>query len=146
MNILICEDNPVMVLDLSWMLEDLGHHVCGTADTATKGLEECAHRRPDLVLVDLNLAEGRTGLALVNTLAELRIPSVIISGETHTVPKTTSAKAIVSKPFNQITLARALAAVETDLQNKVAVSQTRESTAVTSKTGTLRRLLRPWHN
>jgi CheY-like chemotaxis protein len=144
MNILICEDNPVIVLDLSWMLEDLGHHVCGTADTAIKGMEECAQHRPDLVLVDLNLAEGRTGLALVNTLAELCIPSVIVSGETHTLPKTTWAKAVVSKPFNQATLAQALAAVEDDLQHHVAVSPTLELMSDAGKAGALRGLRWPW--
>ena len=96
MNILICEDNPIIAMDLSWMLEDMGHHVCGVADTAIRGMEECAHNKPDLVMVDLNLAEGRTGLALVNTLADLSIPSVIVSGATHTLPKTTWAKAVVS--------------------------------------------------
>jgi CheY-like chemotaxis protein len=138
MDIVICEDNPVIVLDLSWMLEDLGHHVCGTADTAIKGMEECAQHRPDLVLVDLNLAEGRTGLALVNTLAELCIPSVIVSGETNTLPKTTWAKAVISKPFNEATLARALASVEADLQNEVVVRPTLEPIPDTGKAGALR--------
>jgi len=121
MNILICEDNSIIVLDLSWILEDMDYRVCATADTATKGLEECAQYKPDLVLVNLNLAEGRTGLALVNTMAELCIPSVIVSGGTHSLPKTTWAKAVVSKPFNEAALAQALAAVEADLQNHVAV-------------------------
>jgi two-component system, response regulator PdtaR len=120
-NILIIEDNPIIAMDLSWMLEDLGHHICGTADTAIKGIEECAHTRPDLVMVDLNLADGRTGLTLVNTLAELRIPSVIVSGETHTLPPTTWAKAVVSKPFDEALIAEALAVVEADLQQPVAV-------------------------
>ena len=145
MNILICEDNPVIAMDLSWILEDLGHQICGIADTAIKGMEECAHNKPDLVMVDLNLAEGGTGLALVNTLADLNIPSVIVSCETHTLPKMTWAKAVVSKPFNEATLAQALAAVEADLQAHVDVTPTREPTAVTGKAGTLRGLLWPWH-
>ena len=145
MNILICEDNPIIAMDLSWMLEDMGHHVCGVADTAIKGMEECAQNKPDLVMVDLNLAEGRTGLALVNTLADLSIPSVIVSGETHTLPKTTWAKAVVSKPFTETTLAQALATVEANLQAHVDVNPTQEPTAVTGKAGTLRGLLWPWH-
>ena len=144
MNILICEDNPIIAMDLSWMLEDMGHHVCGIADTAIRGMEECARSKPDLVMVDLNLAEGRTGLAMVNTLADLSIPSVIVSGETHTLPKTTWAKAVVSKPFNEAMLAQALAAVEADLQAHVAVSSTRGPTTVPGKAGTLRGLLWPW--
>jgi CheY-like chemotaxis protein len=108
-------------------------------------MEECALSKPDLVMVDLNLAEGRTGLALVNTLADLCIPSVIVSGETHTLPETTWAKAVVSKPFNEAMLAQALAAVEADFLHHVAINPTLEPTAVTGKPGTLRGLLWPWH-
>jgi CheY-like chemotaxis protein len=145
MNILIVEDNPVIAMDLSWILEDLGHRVCGTADTAAKGIDECAHSRPDVVMVDLNLADGRTGLALVNTLAQLRIPSVIVSGETDTLPKTTWAKAVVSKPFHQALIARALADVEADFQQHVVVDLSPESRPGTGKVGRLRGLLWPWH-
>ena len=143
-NILICEDNPIIAMDLGWMLEDMGHHICGTADTAIKGMEECALSKPDLVMVDLNLAEGRTGLALVNTLADLCIPSVIVSGETHTLPKTTWAKAVVRKPFDEALIAQALAQVEADLQHHVAVSPSSKPGPESGKAGTLRGLLWPW--
>ena len=145
MNILIIEDNPIIAMDLSWMLEDLGHRVCGTADTSIKGIEECAINRPDLVMVDLNLADGRTGLTLVNTLADLCIPSVIVSGETHTLPETTWAKAVVSKPFDESLIAEALAQVEADFQHHVAVDPPSEPGLEVGKAGTLRGLLWPWH-
>ncbi|HVG46959.1 MAG TPA: response regulator, partial [Rubellimicrobium sp.] len=123
MNILICEDNPIIALDLGGMLEDLGHHICATVDTSTKAVQQCGRTKPDLVMVDLNLADGRTGLGLVHSLADLCIPSVIVSGETHTLPETTWAKAVVSKPFNENLIAQALADVEADLQHHVAVER-----------------------
>jgi hypothetical protein len=64
-----------------------------------------------LVLVDLNLADGRTGLGLVEALAQLQVPTINVSGETHTVPEATSAKVILSKPFNENGLAKALATI-----------------------------------
>jgi len=94
---------------------------------------------------DLNLADGRTGLTLVNTLAELCIPSVIVSGETHTLPKMTWAKAVVGKPFDEVLIAQALAAVEADLQNHVAISPTPGPALEAGTAGTLRGLLWPWH-
>jgi CheY-like chemotaxis protein len=130
---------------LSGMLEDMGHHVCGTADTSAKGLQQCARAKPDLVMVDLNLADGRTGLGLVNSLADLCIPSVIVSGETHALPKTTWAKAVVSKPFDETLLAQALAAVEEDFEHHVAIDPTPEPTPEAESAGTVRRLLWPWH-
>lgn len=96
-------------------------------------------------MVDLNLADGRTGLGLVNTLADLCIPSVIVSGETHTLPATTWAKAVVSKPFDENLLAQALADVETHLQHHVAVDPVHEPTPDAGKVGTLRGLLWRWH-
>jgi two-component system, response regulator PdtaR len=144
MNILVIEDNPVIAMDLSWILEDLGHHVSGTADTAESGIHECVASKPDLVMVDLNLADGRTGLALVNTLADLCIPSVIVSGETHTLPKATWAKAVVSKPFDEALIAQALAAVEADFQHHVSLDRGAEHHTAEGKTGPLRGLLWPW--
>jgi two-component system, response regulator PdtaR len=144
MNILICEDNPIIAMDLGGMLEDMGHQICGTVDTSTKAVQQCGRTKPDLVMVDLNLADGRTGLGLVNTLADLCIPSVIVSGETHTLPETTWAKAVVSKPFDESLLAQALADVEADLQHHVAVDPIPEPSPDMGKAGTLRSLLWPW--
>jgi two-component system, response regulator PdtaR len=144
MNILIIEDNPIIAMDLGWILEDMGHRICGTADTSNKAMEECVASKPDLVMVDLNLADGRTGLALVNTLADLCIPSVIVSGETHTLPKTTCAKAVVSKPFDEHLIAQALADVEADFQHHVAIGPMAEPIPKLGTAGTLRGLLWPW--
>ena len=112
MNILICEDNPIVAMDLGWMLQDMGHRVCGTASTSVMGMEQFALKQPDLVVVDLKLADGRTGLGLVEALAQLHVPAIIVTGETHTVPEGTSAKAVVGKPFDEDLLGRALAMVE----------------------------------
>lgn len=144
MNILICEDNPIIAMDLGGMLEDMGHQVCATVDTSTKAVQQCGRTKPDLVMVDLNLADGRTGLDLVNSLADLCIPSVIVSGETNTLPQTTSAKAVVSKPFDENLIAQALADVEADLQHHVAVDPTPEPGPEMGRAGTLRGLLWPW--
>jgi CheY-like chemotaxis protein len=116
MNILICEGNPNVAMDLSWKLQDMGHHVCGTTSTSIKGMEQCALRSPDLVMVGLNLADGRTGLGLVEALAQLQVPAIIVSAGLHAVPRTTSAKAVLSKPINDEGLTRALAAVEEELE------------------------------
>ena len=100
MRILVCENNAIIVMDLVDLLEDLGHMPSGTADTSDRCLELARTIRPYLVFVDLNLDNGRTGLALVEALAALGIPSVIVSAEAHTVPKTSSALACIDKPFS----------------------------------------------
>lgn len=116
MNILICEDDPIIAMDLAWTLEDLGHKVLGTVASSAHCLSRCAGGRPDpvpdLVTVDLTLLDGRTGLGLVEALAGLGIPSIIVSGEARLVPQPTAARAVLEKPFNEGLLARALAEVE----------------------------------
>ena len=112
MNILICEDDPVIAMDLAWTLEELGHVVMGTVTSAVQCLTRCAISRPDLVTVDLTLTDGRTGLGLVDTLAQLGIPSIIVSGEARLVPQPTRARAVVEKPFNERLVAGALATVD----------------------------------
>lgn len=112
MNVLVCEDDPIIAMDLSFTLEDLGHKVIGTVASSRQCLSRCASDPPDLVTVDLTLLDGRTGLRLVDLLAELGIPTIIVSGEAHLVPRPTSARAVLEKPFSEALLARALADVE----------------------------------
>jgi CheY-like chemotaxis protein len=112
MNVLVCEDDPIIAMDLSLTLEDLGHKVIGTVANSRQCLSRCASDRPDLVTVDLTLLDGRTGLRLVDLLAELGIPTIIVSGEARLVPRPTSARAVLEKPFSEDLLARALADVE----------------------------------
>ncbi len=104
MNILICEDQKLIAMDLEEMLSAQGHTVEGTVDSACDCLERCAENRPDLVVTDLNLADGPTGLGLVDALAKQGIPTVIVSSDAGSVPAGTPAKAVVKKPVHECEL------------------------------------------
>lgn len=108
MNILICEDSPLIAMDLAETVSAQGHTVDGTVDRSTDCLERCSESPPDLVLCDLNLADGCTGLGLVENLAERGVPAVIVSSEASSVPSTTSAKAVVEKPVHEVDLTIAI--------------------------------------
>ena len=112
MKVLICEENAVIALDLCWLLHEQGHTVCAVVKNTTACLEKVAECRPDLVMVDDDLQDGLTGLSLVETLAMLGFPAMIISGEPQSVARTTSARAVLSKPFNDAHLASTMARVE----------------------------------
>ena len=77
-------------------------------DRATNCLEQFSQTRPDLVLADLNLADGRTGLDLVEALADQGIRAVIVSSEANAVLPTTSAKAVLERPVHDSDLTFAL--------------------------------------
>jgi CheY-like chemotaxis protein len=67
-NILIVEDEGLVGLELSFLLEDLGHHVVGVATDAQESAE-FADEAVDMALVDLNLADGPTGIEIGRRLA-----------------------------------------------------------------------------
>jgi len=47
---------------LAMLLADFGYTVCGTADTASGAIEQAVDHRPDLVLTDIRLANGSSGI------------------------------------------------------------------------------------
>jgi len=58
MRVLITEDVAVMTLDLSAMVEDLGHDVIGPAHSLEQGLALArGYPRPDYAVLDINLKD-----------------------------------------------------------------------------------------
>lgn len=98
MLILICEDNPIVALDLEMTVEDLGHISAGITRSAAECRSRCIEQSPDLVLVDLDLADGATGLGLVDHLAASGISSVIVSGRADTIGPTRAVD-VLGKPL-----------------------------------------------
>lgn len=76
-NVLIVEDEGLVGLELGYVLEDLGHHVVGVA---ADSLEAAALAREpvDVAVVDLNLADGLTGMEVGRRLARAGV-SVIFT-------------------------------------------------------------------
>ena len=60
--VLIIEDEPIIAMDIQAVVEDLGHEVMQVAVTAGEAVEAALYHRPDLVLADIQLADGSSGL------------------------------------------------------------------------------------
>ena len=100
MKILICEDNPIIAMDLGMAIERMGHEATGYVTRSDRCLDRCREDPPELVLVDIDLADGATGPSLTKNLTELKILSVIVSGQTDSLrPSDHDALAVVEKPF-----------------------------------------------
>ena len=67
-NVLIIEDEPMIALELEQMVEGLGHSVCGIARTHGEALAAYSHTHPGLVLADIRLADGTSGINAVNDM------------------------------------------------------------------------------
>lgn len=78
--VLIIEDEPIIALDIETMVEELGHTVTGVARTHREAIASVAKKRPGLVLADIQLADGSSGLDAVNEILEaIDVPVIFIT-------------------------------------------------------------------
>ncbi len=67
-DVVIIEDEPLIALDLEQLVTDLGHRVVKIARTAEQAVDAVQRFRPGLVLADIHLADGSSGLDAVNEI------------------------------------------------------------------------------
>lgn len=78
--ILIIEDEAVIAMDLSDLVTAAGHNVCGVESTASGAVATAKRERPDLVLADIQLADGSSGIdAVKDILASFEVPVIFIT-------------------------------------------------------------------
>ena len=56
--ILLVEDDGMISMLMSMMLEEMGFNVCATASSEADAIREAERTLPDLIVTDVNLAEG----------------------------------------------------------------------------------------
>ncbi len=78
--VLIIEDEPIIALDLENLLTELGHEVVATAATRDEAVTKARLERPGLVLADINLGEGGSGIDAVSEILEsFDIPVIFVT-------------------------------------------------------------------
>jgi DNA-directed RNA polymerase specialized sigma24 family protein/CheY-like chemotaxis protein len=79
-NILIIEDEPLIAMDLEGVVTAIGHTVGAIARTRAEAVEAFARVQPGLILADVQLADGSSGLdAVKDILGSCEIPVVFIT-------------------------------------------------------------------
>lgn len=79
-DILIIEDEPLIAMDLEALVVDIGHSVQGIARTHKEAVAAVAKKAPTLVLADIHLADGSSGLEAVNEILEtISVPVIFIT-------------------------------------------------------------------
>lgn len=79
-DVLIIEDEPLIAMDIESLVERLGHNVIGIAHTHREAVNLASRRRPGLVLADIQLADGSSGLDAVNEmLKQFEAPVIFIT-------------------------------------------------------------------
>ncbi len=79
-DVLIIEDEPMIAMDLESIVEGLGHRVTGVARTHAEAVKAVSKAKPGLVLADIQLADGSSGLDAVNEmLGSFEVPVIFIT-------------------------------------------------------------------
>lgn len=80
MKILCLEDNPLIAFHVEQMIEDLGHVPELTVSSFAE-LQALPELAVDCALIDIDLADGRTGPAAAKWLHERGIPGIFVTGQ-----------------------------------------------------------------
>jgi CheY-like chemotaxis protein/DNA-directed RNA polymerase specialized sigma24 family protein len=108
--VLIIEDEPLIAMDLEAIMEDIGHTVVGVARTHREAIEIARDRKIGLILADIQLADGSSGIDAVNELLEsVEAPVIFITAfpERLLTGQRAEPTYLVTKPF-QASLVTAL--------------------------------------
>jgi DNA-binding NarL/FixJ family response regulator len=111
--VLVVEDDAIAAMDLEETLDKLGYAVCGVIATAPQAVRTAEAERPDLVLMDIRLADGSNGIDAAAEIRErLGIPSLFVTAhdDPATLRRADAARPLgyVRKPYSDADIDTAL--------------------------------------
>jgi CheY-like chemotaxis protein len=119
LKILVVEDEPLLAKTLKHLIElNPRYEVTALTDDLPSALAAIEERRPDLALVDLQLARGSTGFSVAAKLNEAGVPSLFTTGKAPSFPMPDLALGCLMKPYSEEDLVRALKTAEDILRGR----------------------------
>jgi DNA-directed RNA polymerase specialized sigma24 family protein/CheY-like chemotaxis protein len=112
--VLIIEDEPVVALDIEAIVTDSGHEVTGVARTRQEAVDMFRTNDVQLVLADIQLADGSSGIDAVNDiLSEANVPVIFITAypERLLTGERPEPTYLITKPFMPETVAATIGQV-----------------------------------
>ncbi|MDP3175375.1 response regulator [Phenylobacterium sp.] len=109
--VLIIEDEPVIAADIEALVKELGHTVVDIAATRTEAVDAVARKTPGLVLADIQLADGSSGIdAVKDILARFDVPVIFITAfpERLLTGERPEPTFLITKPFQPETVKAAI--------------------------------------
>ncbi|NBB14056.1 response regulator [Caulobacter sp. SLTY] len=110
-DVLIIEDEPVIAADIEALVRELGHNVVDIAATRTEAVEAIAKKQPGLVLADIQLADGSSGIdAVKDILGQFNVPVIFITAfpERLLTGERPEPTFLITKPFQPETVKAAI--------------------------------------
>lgn len=103
--VMIIEDETIIAMDLKGIAQAMGHSVTGIARTHAQAIELAASARPDLILADIQLADGSSGVDAVNellgTLGDLPVIFITAFPERLLTGDRPEPAFLISKPYTE---------------------------------------------
>jgi DNA-directed RNA polymerase specialized sigma24 family protein len=101
-DVMIIEDEPIIALHLKKLVGGMGHFVRGIVRTHAEAVRMAKEVRPEMVLADISLADGSSGVDAVKDILELMdVPVVFITAfpERLLTGQRPEPTYLISKPF-----------------------------------------------
>ena len=101
--IMIIEDEPLIAMDIEQLVESLGHRVVSVARTHKEAVNLFNRTQPKMILADIQLADGSSGIDAVNDILNFHsVPVIFITAfpERLLTGERPEPTFLVTKPFN----------------------------------------------
>ncbi|MDW3209988.1 MAG: response regulator [Reichenbachiella sp.] len=105
-NVLVVEDDPITAEDISEVLQECGMHVMDKVPSGESALEVVRNKKPDVILMDVNLEGELDGVVTASMLNETdNIPLIYLTANSDKVTAlraiNTHPSAFITKPFDE---------------------------------------------
>ncbi len=101
--VMIIEDEAIIALHLKSLMVSMGNDVAAIVRTETEAVATAEQVRPELILADVNLADGSNGFDAVRRILQTQdVPVIFITAfpEKLLTGETEEPAYVISKPFN----------------------------------------------
>ncbi|MET0369930.1 MAG: response regulator, partial [Sphingobium sp.] len=109
--IMIIEDEPIIALHIKKIVESLDHEVLGIVRTRSEAVKMAGEVHPELILADISLADGSSGIdAVRDILEEQSVPVIFITAfpERLLTGERPEPTFLITKPFQRATVKAAI--------------------------------------
>lgn len=125
--VMIIEDEAIIALHIQSIVKGVGHDVLGVARTHAEAVKMAKDTKPELVLADISLADGSSGIDAVKEILEsIDVPVIFVTAfpERLLTGERPEPTFLITKPFEPIMLTATIAqALLTDREQKAELSQ-----------------------
>jgi two-component system, response regulator PdtaR len=108
LRVLLVEDEVLIAMLFTEVLEEMGHNVCAMESTEADAVAAAAKFNPDLIIADAKLRKGSGVSAIATILLKGYVPHMLVSGDVSGVRAARPDAIVIQKPFFASDLARAV--------------------------------------